>query len=258
MQCSAALRHRRRDFAWIYPRPVLTLLANWGVVIPARLACITESKVGPDRDHDGIPTYYVATFACRNVATTWMTWTVHGTMFLNDHDDRMPSSGYRLTLEDFAVEKTWRIAGYPQWTEVQNAEGVLDLTRTSVDYYGLHKAYRVETKVVTTAGVVMVRGSIDVAGDWAYLPENVTSPFYSGLLKGEGVTNLLRDGVKSNVTYFTDPFLRYRRACKEMIPGSLGFDKGAIKFVSPTESARFEFLHCGAVNIEYGGGATGE
>jgi hypothetical protein len=238
--------------SWPYPRPILYLLANWGVSLPGRLACVSDSRTARDADGDGIPAYYSAIFNCRTYYTFGKSWSLTGKMVLVDNDDKVAFSGYRLGLEDFAVREYFRIAGTPGWAKVQRLDGSIAIARAEDLHYDIEKAFILGNEVVNSAGSVIRRGWLEVDGQWFYHPDNVTS-LHAGWLKGGGTTtNIVPAGPDVHLAYHTDPALHYTRECKQAFPDVPAFDKGAILFEQDGATAlRLEFGACGKMEWSY-------
>lgn len=234
-----------------------------GLGIPMRQAleagCTISVEPLPltDNDKDLVPANATLKVDCTLDNVGGYSYTLKGTLKLEDNDDSFKNSGFRLTFEGFSDKAT-----KGDYSIERSFAGSFALDSKDPTLYKIDKSYNVSVKESRAGQIDTLAATFDASE--TYAPDDPSKPILAGNFAvdknkpGSLVVSKNADSYRWN--WFTDPTLHYTLSCTATTDEGvwIPFDDGAVVYTyndSKGQSAtlRIEFTGCGSYTVTLDG-----
>lgn len=248
---------------WGLPRRISLILRAVGVLyLPAMGSgnCSISTTPSPlvDADDDGVPANATTTYDCIYTGPGGISYSLNGTITLQDTNDNQPYSGYSVTFDNFRS----RVSSNNRSVE-RTLQGSYSIDKQDATLFKISKNY---THTVTkTVANNTYTGSLIFDVSKTYAPDNDgnSNPWDAGTIMVDkanpGSATWTRNNNTRSLIWYTDPSLHWNRAaCQNPLGRLMNFDSGAKVFVytnpaGEKSTLRIEFSGCGQFSVTLNG-----
>uniref|UniRef100_A0A7C3DCR7 Lipoprotein n=1 Tax=Meiothermus ruber TaxID=277 RepID=A0A7C3DCR7_MEIRU len=249
--------------AWGLPRRNVLILRAVGIMyLPlassANCSINTTPSTPTDTDNDGVPASATTTYNCSYTGPGNTSYSLKGSIALQDTNDNQPYSGYSVAFDRFAS----RLAGNNFAIE-RTLQGSYSIDKQDATLFKITKNY---THTVTkTVFNNTYTGSLAFNVSKTYAPDNDgnSDPWDAGTFTVDkaspGSATWTRNNNTRNLIWYTDPTLHWNRTvCQNPLGRLMNFDSGAKEFVyinpaGEKSTLRIEFSGCGQFSVTLNG-----
>ncbi|ADD27069.1 MULTISPECIES: hypothetical protein [Meiothermus] len=249
--------------AWGLPRRGSLILRAVGVLyLPptssANCSISTNPATPVDADNDGVPASATTTYDCTYTGPGNTSYSLKGSVTLQDTNDNQPYSGYSVAFDRFTTRLT---SGNTSIERTLN--GSYSIDKQDATLFKITKNY---THAVTkTVFNNTYTGSLvfDVSKTYAPDQDGNSNPWDAGSITVEqnnpGSATWTRNNNTRSLIWYTDPSLHWNRAaCQNPLGRLMNFDSGAKVFVytnpaGERSTLRIEFSGCGQFTVTLNG-----
>ncbi|RIH85027.1 hypothetical protein [Calidithermus roseus] len=240
---------------------VLGALEGLGIPMGQALEAGCTISVEPlpftDDDQDLVPASATLKVDCTLDNAGGYSYTLKGSLKLEDNDDNFKNSGFRLAFEGFSDKAT-----KGDYSIERSFEGSFALDSKDPALYKIDKGYNVLVKESRAGQTDTLAATFDASE--TYAPDDPSKPILAGDFTvdknqpGSLVVSKNADSYRWN--WFTDPTLHYTFSCTATTDEGvwIPFDDGAVVYTyndSKGQSAtlRIEFTGCGSYTVTLNG-----
>lgn len=248
---------------WGLPRRINLILRAVGVLyLPAMGSgnCTISTTPSPlvDADDDGVPASATTTYSCTYTSPGGISYSLNGSISLQDTNDNQPFSGYGVTFSNFRS----RVSSDNRSVE-RTLNGSYSIDKQDAALFKIGKNYT--HSVTRTIFNNTYTGSLVFNVSKTYAPDNDgnSNPWDAGTITVDkaspGSATWTRGNNTRNLIWYTDPSLHWNRAaCQNPLGRLMNFDSGAKEYVytSPAgekSTLRFAFSGCGQFSVTLNG-----
>jgi hypothetical protein len=248
---------------WGLPRRIHLFLRAVGVLyLPPSSSgnCAINTSPSPlvDADDDGVPANATATFDCSYTSPGGTSYTLNGSITLQDTNDTQPYSGYSVSFNNFKS----RVSGDNRSVE-RTLNGSYSIDKQDATLFKITRNYT--HSVTKTVFNNTYTGSLVFNVSTTYAPDSDgdSNPWNAGTItvdkNNPGSATWTRGNNTRNLIWYTDPTLHWNPATCQNPQGRLmNFDSGAKEFVytnpaGQTSTLRIEFSGCGQFSVTLNG-----
>ncbi len=248
---------------WGLPRRIHLFLRAVGVLyLPPSGSGNCTISTGPsplvDADDDGVPANATTTYNCSYSGPGSTSYSLNGSIGLQDTNDNQPYSGYSVTFTNFKA----RVSGDNRSVE-RTLNGSYSMDKQDATLFKISKNYT--HSVSKTVFNNTYTGSLDFNVSKTYAPDSDgdSNPWNAGTITVDkaspGSATWKRDNNTRNLIWYTDPTLHWNRtACQNPLDRLMNFDSGAKEFVytnpaGEKSTLRIEFSGCGQFSVTLNG-----
>lgn len=248
---------------WGLPRRGVLILRALGVLYlpPASSANCSISTTPSqlvDADDDGVPASTTITFDCSYTGPGNISYSLKGSVTLQDTNDNQPYSGYTLSFDRF----TSRISIGNNTIE-RSLQGSYSIDKQDATLFKISKNYT--HSVTKTVANNTYTGSLAFNVSKTYAPDSDgnNNPWDAGSItvdkNNPGSATWTRNSMTRSLIWYTDPTLHWNRsACQNPLGRLMNFDDGAEEFVytnpvGEKSTLRIEFSGCGQFTVTLNG-----
>ncbi|GEM85225.1 hypothetical protein [Meiothermus hypogaeus] len=248
---------------WGLPRRINLILRAVGVLyLPPSGSgnCTLSTTPSPpaDADDDGVPADATTTYDCSYTSPSGTSYSLNGSIRLQDTNDNQPYSGYSVTFNSFRS----RVSSSNLSVE-RTLNGSYSMDKQDATLFKISKNYT--HNVTKTALNNTYTGSLVFNVSKTYAPDNDgdSNPWNAGTITVDkanpGSATWSRNSITRNLIWYTDPTLHWNRsACQNPLGRLMNFDSGAKEYVytnpaSEKSTLRIEFSACGQFTVTLNG-----
>lgn len=249
--------------AWGLPRRINLILRAVGVLYLPPLGsgnCTISTTPSPlvDADDDGVPAYATSAYDCSYTGPDGTSYTLSGSITLQDTNDNQQFSGYSVTFDNFKS----RVSGDNRSVE-RTLNGSYSMDKQDATLFKISKNYT--HSVTKTVFNNTYTGSLVFNVSKTYAPDNDgdSNPWNAGTISVDkaspGSATWIRNNNTRNLIWYTDPTLHWNRSvCKNPSGRLMNFDSGAKEYVYTNPAGvkstlRIAFSGCGQFSVTLNG-----
>lgn len=249
--------------AWGLPRRIHLILRAVGVLNLPPLGsgnCTISTTPSPlvDADDDGVPANATTSYNCSYTGPGGTSYTLSGSITLQDTNDNQQFSGYSVTFDNFKS----RVSGDNRSVE-STLNGSYSMDKQDATHFKISKNYT--HSVTKTVFNNTYTGSLVFNVNKIYAPDNDgdSNPWNAGTITVDkaspGSATWIRSNNTRNLIWYTDPTLHWNRAaCQNPFGRLMNFDSGAKEFVytnpaGEKSTLRIAFSGCGQFSVTLNG-----
>jgi hypothetical protein len=248
---------------WGLPRRIHLFLRAVGVLyLPPSGSgnCAISTSPSPlvDADDDGVPANATTSYDCSYTGSGGISYSLNGSISLQDTNDNQPYSGYSVTFTNFKA----RVSGDNRSVE-RTLNGSYSIDKQDATLFKISKNYT--HSVSKTVFNNTYTGSLVFNVSKTYAPDNDgnSNPWDAGTItvdkNNPGSATWTRGNNTRSLIWYTDPTLHWNRtACQNPLGRLMNFDNGAKEYVytnpaGQTSTLRIEFSGCGQFSVTLNG-----
>lgn len=249
--------------AWGLPRRINLILRAVGVLYLPPMSsgnCTISTTPSPlmDADDDGVPTSATTTYSCTYTSPGGISYSLNGSISLQDTNDNQPFSGYSVTFTNFKS----RISSDNRSVE-RTLNGSYSMDKQDATLFKISKNYT--HSVTKTVFNNTYTGSLVFNVNKTYAPDTDgdSNPWNAGTITvgkaSPGSATWTRGNNTRNLIWYTDPTLHWNRAaCQNPFGRLMNFDSGAKEYVytnpaGEKSTLRIAFSGCGQFSVTLNG-----
>jgi len=248
---------------WGLPRRIHLFLRAVGVLyLPPSGSgnCAISTSPSPlvDADDDGVPANATTTYNCSYTSPGGISYSLNGSIGLQDTNDNQPYSGYSVSFTNFKS----RVSGDNRSVE-RTLDGSYSIDKQDATLFKISKNYTHSVSKTVLNNTYTGSLVFNVSKTYAPDSDGDSNPWNAGTItvdkNNPGSAAWTRGNNTRSLIWYTDPTLHWNRAACQNPQGRLmNFDSGAKEFVytnpaGQTSTLRIAFSGCGQFSVTLGG-----